>query len=167
MSFRSWLDDAHVSESELAALIAGKPFKSTAPREPDAMWLDFRGGLHTASITPPRTWAYIIESIQVYCGSVPAASIIPSVNITQEAQGPGSAISSFYYEGLVTAAEGGALNLNLIPDGTAYRHAATSSITLTVPLPGKILYGTQTLEIAVSGATWNEGLMLYRKVEMA
>jgi len=169
MSFRSWLDDAHVSESELAAMLSGKPIKDTSKREPMTRWLDFRGVLDTATITPPRTWAYQIEAIMIYASTLPVAALRVEIDITQEIPefGPGSAISSFNYYDDVTAVEGGNVYLNIVPWGSAYsRKVNTGQVTLTVPLPSPVLYGTQTMEIALSGATTVEGLMLYRQVEM-
>jgi len=167
MSLRSWLDDAHVSESELAALLSGKPNKETSKREPATLWLPCVLG--TATITPPRTWAYQIEAVMIYASRVPVGDLIVDVDVTQEIPefGPGSAISSFKYYDIVTAAEGGDVYFNLVPERNSYyRKASTGRVSLTVPFPARVLYGTQTMTLAFSGATSVEGLMLYRRVEM-
>ncbi len=166
MSLSSWLDDAHIRESELAAMLAGKPIKQTSGKDPLARWLRF--DLNTATIKPPDGTAYDIEAIMIYTSTAPVTDISLEIDVTQEIAefGPGSAISSFNYTDLITAAEHGSYYLNMVRNGSYVRKVNASQVTIILPIPFELLYGTQTMEISCSGADSVEGLLLYRELEM-
>lgn len=163
MSIDSWLDDAHIRESELAAMLAGRPIKLA--KEPKNRWLLFVGD--QALIQPPDGWAWEIIGIQVYGGTVPAADIIGSLDITQPNIVPGGDISNWYYETpLITAAAGGAFAWNIAP---GLSHAAFTGGTLPIivsPCP-RFIYGGWTATLSVQGAgVWHEATLLYREHEV-
>lgn len=167
MSFRSWLDEAHISESELAAMLNDRAPLRIA-RQPIRRWLNF-DATQTVIIRPPEDWAYEIISIMIYAGSVPAANVHGTIDITQYVDEVSGDISNFAYNTPVaSAASGGSMYWNITGPGSShYSHAGSANLIVQTPMPYRYLYGAHTMTISFIGATWAEGLIQYREVQQS